>query len=501
MPNASWFGTTVAFNQLMATLSIFEQLVATEAAVRLEFVYRCQVVMIAGTQGPVETSIADPDKGRRPEEVADNLCTAFVRIYDYAFEDSSQHHKVVGGRVCNTRDLTDENRAKMRDIFLKFAKRNYDHQGQLGVTPEQGPEALKTLFERLRHEVPLHNSSLACGALFVEMGLGSKWRKLFPRGIDFTRGEPVQESDPVKFLDARFDDAFFGADHNPSSSEFINPPESKVEIGGLRFAAKTVNQWRTHLVTQTGHLVDLNEDLQRKIEKHIYSGKPMDELRVELQGATKLSDFVEGFAQSREEQNLRETIKAQISRMSQSDSIDGLLTKDEAGQVRLMCMDVDFMTGLCLKAVAGQEKSELVRLKALMVEALGTDSFADLVPVHFTAESRGRPNEKTRELKREELKTHVRQEMGKLRRAARAKNDTALENIVAIAGLHLEAMLPRVDEVTDRQFIKDKLPVSGKHLYMTMGGSASGKSGLKRIADAECNRGKALGGPLHDARR
>lgn len=473
-------------------LSPFERLAATEAAVRLEFVYRCQVVMLPGPEGPRETSVADPDRGRQREEVAANLCEAFTRMYDYAFEDSSQHHKVVGGRVCNTRDLTEPGRAKMREIFQKFVKKNYDQQGQLSLPPEDGPEALKNLYERLSLEVPLHNSSLACGALFVEMGLGVKWRKLFPGGIDFTRGEPVRESDPAKFLDARFHNAFFGADHKPPSSAFINPPESKVEIGGLRFGAKTVNNWRVHLVTQTGQLVDLTEDLKTKIEKHIQSGKPMDELRVDIRDARPLADFVEGFAQSREEQNLRDTVKAKIKGMSENTTVDGLPARDGQGQVRLMCMDVDFLTGLNLKAMPGQNQSEFSRFKALMARELGIESFADLVPVHFTAHSRSKVKEKATQLKREELKAHVRQEMGKLTKAAKAKNDEALEKIVAIAGLHLEAMLPRVDEVTDQQFVRDEPPVGMKHMYMTMGGSASGKSGLKKIADAECNGGRSL---------
>ena len=476
----------------MALLSPFDQLVATEAAVRLEFVYRCQVVMLSDAQGTREVSVADPDRGRQREEVAENLATSFTRVYDYAFEDSSQHHKVVGGKFCNTRDMTNENRAKLREIFRKFVQKNYDEQGQLILTPEDGPEALKTLYEHLRDKVPLHNSSLACGALFVEMGLGVKWRKLFPRGIDFTRGEPISEKDPAKFLEARFNAAFFGPDHSPPSSQFINPPESNVEIAGLRFAAKTVNQWRTHLVTQSGHLVDLTEDLKNQIEQHVASGKPMDELRVKLDQARPLSDFVEGFAPTQEEQNLRVTIKTKIKTMSENASVDGLPARDQAGQARLLCMDVDFLTGLALKALPGQAKSELAQLKALMAEVIGVESFADLVPVHFTTLSRGRANEKTRELKREELKNHVRQMIGKLAKAARAQNDPTLEKIVVIAGTHLEAMLPRVDEVTDQQFVLDILPSGEKRMYMTMGGSASGKSGLKKIADRECNKGRSL---------
>jgi transcriptional regulator of heat shock response len=105
----------------MEPLSTFEQLVATEAAVRLEFVYRCQVVMLNNAYGLEEYSVANPDQGSNRETVADNLSKTFVRIYDYAFEDSSQHHKVVGGKVCNTRDLTFENRAKLREIFQNFA--------------------------------------------------------------------------------------------------------------------------------------------------------------------------------------------------------------------------------------------------------------------------------------------------------------------------------------------------------------------------------------------
>lgn len=487
---------------VMKVLLPFDQLVATEAAVRLEFVYRCQVVLFSDGHGPEKYSVANPDQGRKREEITDNLCSAFVRIYDYAFEDSSQHHKVVGGKVCHTRDLTDKNRAKLREIFQKFVEKNYDKQGKLTLAHEQGPETLKALYEQLRDEVPLHNSSLACGALFVEMGRGEKWRELFPRGIDFTRGEPVKKTDPSSFLEARFNDAFFGADHFPPSSEFIDPPESKVEIAGLRFPIKTVNHWRTHLVTQTGHLVDLTDDLRRRIERHIHSGKFLDDLKIEVKEARRLSDFADGFAQSPEEQSLRERVKAKIKTMSENDCVDGMPARDELGQARIMCMDVDFLTGLNMKVMPGQELSDLDRLKIFMSEELGVDSFADLVPAHFTNSSQPR---ETVQPKNEELKAHVHQEMEKLKNAARAKNDAILENIIAVASPHLEAMIPRIDEIADRQFMQEENsgqgsetkrkplpPAPEKHLYMTMGGSASGKSGLKKIANEECDNGRSL---------
>jgi hypothetical protein len=82
--------------------------------------------------------------------------------------------------------------------------------------------------------------------------------------------------------------------------------------------------------------------------------------------------------------------------------------------------------------------------------------------------------------------------MESLKNAARAKNDPALENLITIAAPHLEAMMPLVEETADQPFRGIEPPASGKHVYMTMGGSASGKSGLKRIADAECDGGKSL---------
>ncbi len=475
--------------------------------------------MLNNVFGLEEHSVANPDQGANPETVADNLGKTFVRIYDYAFEDSSQHHKVVGGKVCNTRDLTFENRAKLREIFQIFADKNYDPQGQLTLAFEQGPEAIKSLYERLKDEVPLHNSSVACGALFVEIGRGEKWKKLFPRGIDFARGEPVTESDPSQFLDTRFNDAFFGADHNSPSSEFINPPESKVEIAGIRFIAKTIDHWHTHLVTQTGHLVNLTDDLRRTIEKHIYFGKYLDVLRVDVDETRHLIDFVENpvpsvFRQSNEEQDLRERVKDKIKNMSASDLIDGLPSRDELGQVRLMCMDVDFLTGLAMKALPGQEQSDLDRLKAFMSETLGVGGFVDLVAADFTAPLFDLTDEIAWDLKRKELKAHVRQQMEKLKIAARVKRDRVLAGIVAIATSHLEAMMPRVYDVAEKQFILEEAglnPGSGskwvkpaplaeeKHLYMTMGGSASGKSGLKKIADRECGQSLVVAS-LDDAR-
>ncbi len=482
--------------------ALFDRLVATEAAVRLDYVYRRQAVTLHDFYGPEEYSVADPDKGGHPYDVADNLSKAFTRIYDYIFADSSQHHKLVAGRVCNTRDLTFEARAWMRKIFQTFAGKNYDLRGGLRLAPEQGPEILKALYERLRDEVPLHNSSLACGALFVQMGRGEKWRELFPRGIDFARGEPVPEAEPSRFLSTRFHDAFFGDSHSPPSSRFIDPPESKVRIAGLGFISKTIQGWRTHLVTQTGHMVDLTDGLRSRIEQHILSGKPLDALRVDIHEAWRLADFVEGFAQNPEEQALRQMVKERILRMSESQSVDGLPAKDERGQARLMCMDVDFLTGLLLIPLPGQEKSDLERFKAFMSETLKVGNFAALVPADFTANLRTLSRGKEREAKRRELTAHLRLRMRKLKVAARAHKDPSLENLVAIAVAHLVAMMPIVYEASDKPFLLDEgqdpaclrpLPQPGeKRMYMTMGGSASGKSSLKRIAEGECDGGRSL---------
>jgi hypothetical protein len=480
---------------MMNVLTPFDRLIATEAAVRLEFVYRCQVVMVDEDGLAREVSVADPDRGQSRDEVADRLADSFIRIYDYAFQDSSQHHKVVGGRVCNSRDLTAQDLSKLREIFRQFTKKNYDEQGRLVLDPKEGPEALRDLYERLRDEVPLLNSDLACGALFVEMGLGVKWLRLFPRGIDFTRGEPILEKDPARFLEARFREALFGAEHSPSSSPFIEPPESKVEIAGLRFAAKTIQQWRTHLITQTGHLVDLTAELRLKIERHVASGKPLDDLRVEVREAKSLGDWLDVGGQ---DQAAHDQVREKVKLLSGSPWVDGMKAVDEQGGARLMCLDVDFLTGLGLKPLGGQSEGDLALFKNLMKEVLGSDNFADWVPA-YTAPRRGKAAGEVREWLREELKTCLRRKIEKLSRAAQERGEPRLESLVDIAGTHLEAMLPLVDEAADKALARAEAPEGEKRLYMTMGGSASGKSGLKRLADSECGPSLVVAS-LDDAR-
>jgi hypothetical protein len=260
-------------------------------------------------------------------------------------------------------------------------------------------------------------------------------------------------------------------------------------------------------VTQTGHLVDLTENLKNRIEKHIYSGKSLDNLKVAIDETRHLIDFVENFSQNKDERNLRERVKDKIKNILQSDRVDGLPARDEYGHVRLMCMDVDFMTGLAMKAMPGQEQSDLDRLLTSMFKVLGLNGFAGLVPGNFTGPLYDLSDETARDLKLDELKTHVRQQMLKLKNAALDQKDASLENIIATAGPHLEAMMPRVYEVAEKQFILEEngpnpgtgskrikpVPLaSEKQMYMTMGGSASGKSGLKRIATRECDNGRSL---------
>lgn len=497
----------------MEELDAPTRLSATEAGVRLESVYRRQFVTHKNGNGPEKFEVNDPDRGSSRAEVAKNLQETFLHIYDFVFQDSLQHAKVVDNEAYHSSDLTTANRDQLRTIFLDFAAKHYDEKGTLTIKHEDGPAAMQELYENIRKGGHLHNSGLARGALIVEMGRGEKWKKIFPQGIDFTRGEPSEELN----LTQRFKDAFFNPDHPAPAGEFTPPPESLIEIAGVRFAKKMVGEWRTHLVTQTGHVVDLTDERKAEIEAHIKAGKPLDELRVTVPPADAHGHTTTLHLLNFEEQPIMEgertmrgvvtnrlrTLLDKANSPAQSASIDGLPVRDKDGKVRLMVLDVDLLTGLSMKAPPGG-KSELTQLKDFMARELKAASFADLVPERGSGTANvSYENTASREfpLSTAEtfiaLKKHVAAQMGRLEQAATEKGDTALVDIVRRATPHLEAMMPRILASADKQFIKpdhqnDKGPkplkarTPVKQVYMAMGGSASGKGALLKIAQAEC---------------
>jgi hypothetical protein len=486
----------------MNTLPIFEELVASEAALRADYIYRNKRFTFNEGGVPMVYDATNPDAGGTREAVVTHLHENYIRTYNFMFKDSSQHEKLVESKVCNTRDLSEDDRIRLQEIFRDFANHNYDEQGNLVLKSEDAPKALARLYQEVTSRVPLHHAGMALGSLFVELGRGDKWKQVTPRGIDFTRGEDSPD------LLARINNAISGPDHNPPTSEFIPFPESMMEIAGVKFPVKKdIEGWRIHLVTETGHLVDLSNDLKRKIEEHVAAGLPMDELKVDV---TPTSFHLWQFQQpssagNQKAKQIRQQVRAKLDEMSVADHVDGMPiqgTADQNRKVSLVSLDVDLMTGLKIKLP--KQESELKQFKSFLAKH-GYSEISDLLPKDFVQNITFMPDDISRHRARLELREHIAEKIAAL--AVKAEGQPVLQDLINRAGKKLEATLPHVYEITDKAFIdaesgdlrKPATEGIKPKMYLAMGGTASGKGGLKTLAQKECGKDLVVAS-LDDAR-
>jgi hypothetical protein len=486
----------------MTILPIFEELVASEAALRADYIYRNKRFTFNEGGVPIVYDATNPDSGASREAVAAHLHENFVRAYNFMFKDSSQHEKLVESKVCNTRDLSDDDRTALQQVFTDFANRNYDEAGNPRIGETQAPQAILQLHKDLTSKVPLHHASMALGSLLVELGRGDKWRAVTPRGIDFTRGG-VSGS-----LEQRISDAVYSDNHTPPTSEFIPFPESMMEIAGVKFPVKKdIEGWRIHLVTETGHLVDLSNDLKRKIEEHVAAGLPMDDLKVDVNPSSfHLWQFQQpSSAGNQKAKQIRQQVRARLDEMSVAEHVDGMPIQgspDQNRQVSLVSLDVDLMTGLKIKLP--RQESELKRFKSFLAKH-GYPEISDLLPKGFVQNITFMPDDISRHRARTQLRQYIAEKVTEL--MAKAEGDEALQELIRRAGKKLETMLPHVYEIADKAFIDVesgdlRRPVAENakpKMYLAMGGTASGKGGLKTLAQKECGKDLVVAS-LDDAR-
>jgi hypothetical protein len=486
----------------MTNLPIFEELVASEAALRADYIYRNKRFTFNEGGVPMVYDATNPDSGASREEVAAHLHENYIRTYNFMFKDSSQHEKLVESKVCNTRDLSDDDRLALQQVFTDFVNRNYDEDGKPSINETQAPKAVVQLYNDLTSKVPLHHASMALGSLLVELGRGEKWRAVTPRGIDFTRGELSPN------LLQRVSDAMYSDNFQPPTSEFIPFPESMMEIAGIKFPVKKdIEGWRIHLVTETGHLVDLSNDLKRKIEEHVASGLPMDDLKVDVGPSSfHLWQFQQPLsAGNQKAKQIRQQVRAKLDEMSVADHVDGMPIQgspDQNRQVALVSLDVDLMTGLKIKLP--KQESELKRFKSFLAKQ-GYTELSDLLPKDFTENIAFMPDDISRHRARMQLRAHIAEKVADLK--AKAEGDESLQALIDRAGKKLENTLPHVYEITDKAFIDAdtgdlRKPVAEgtkPKMYLAMGGTASGKGGLKTLAQKECGKDLVIAS-LDDAR-
>lgn len=464
----------------------FKDIARTETAVRVHYML-CNKLM-----PPV-------DKGTSQKDVAESLYNAFLFAYDYGHRDHPQIFKRnKEQQLFQTQAMDDTQRDYFRGVFDAFAKKYYTKNGNMReMFREEFSSAVETLNDLLAGEnSPLANSTPIVGALLVEIGRSEKAKKLFPAGIDFSRAKPVPKEK--------------GSDLNKRATEAISdkktkkdidiqwehPTNSFVTIGGLRFLSRR-RHGKPYLVTQSGMLVD-EEECKEKVMDYLQGDKknkkeegdpdkvtlalPVNAGEPEqLSGYVKkrLSEIdVKDKSKVRRRQALGQ-LQSKLETISAASEIDGM--KSEKCGTRLVCLDVDMLTGLRM------DNGELAQFKDFLAKyniAEIVDLIAEINP---------------KDTKTPQFYKRMREDVQRTLRGLWEEAPTNIRLLIDKATPNLCLHLPRIYAMTDKAFVREdgqlKQPPSGRkpYAYFTQGGSASRKTGLHGFAKSEIgNDGKDL---------
>jgi hypothetical protein len=207
---------------------------------------------------------------------------------------------------------------------------------------------------------------------------------------------------------------------------------------------------------------------------------------------------------TREGKEVCELIRKKLEGMAEADVIDGVKVKGADGlhvPVSLVSMDVDQMTGLRMRSP--KDNSELKTFKSFIAKH-GYAELSDLLPKDFNTNIT-RLTDGEKEAARDKLRTAIGRNIADLK--DKAAGDDRLVALIERAGARLSQSLVHVYEATDKAFIDEtsgrekQPPAAGQkpQMYLSMGGTASGKSGLKRLAKNECGNDLVIAS-LDDAR-
>ena len=493
-------------------LPIFEELVASEAAIRGQ-----SIIDKPGNKkhGFIEADsrvfhcTENMDAGDSRKAVEDALFDNYLKIYDYQFQDSSQHKKEdAQGKLYNARHLTGAQSDAIKQIFIDFVNENYDENGNLTLGHERAPQELAKLYERFQQpDVALKHATMALGVLLVELSHSKKWvEATTPNGIDFTRGDATDD------IVERMKLAIDGKYEKPPTSAYIHPPgaDHVVNIAGVDFPCKKLKgdtYERTHLVTENGYLVDLTHELHEQIKAYIESGKPLCELQIDVpHDATHLAQYMDskyfaatppGAAPSKESgEEVRKALAKNLRRLMLADSVDGHPVETGGEGTRklpLFSISPDLMTGLLMKSRPGEKDSELSIFKAAVTEysnehGKSIGNIIDLIPAdakeHFHELSLG-----DQDAERRRVRLAIKNKVMEIA-AYIGEKDEERGRIVERAADKLSETLEKVYESADKAFIGKegrKQPAAGHpHVYISQGGTGSGKGGLKKLARDEC---------------
>ncbi|NBX02679.1 MAG: hypothetical protein EBR02_01165 [Alphaproteobacteria bacterium] len=477
---------------MKSELPIFEELVASEAAIRGMSVIRhrgFREINLPHSQH----STTNMDAGSRKNEIAEALFQHYLQIYDFQFQDSSQYRKQdPDGKLYNARHLDAGQQDVIKKIFQRFVDENYSETGDLKLTQDTAPGELAKLYEAFNSPaVALKHATMSLGVMLVELARDNKWKSITPNGIDFTRGERTSD------IEQRMRSAIHENNATPQGSHFIDPPgkENVWTVEGISFPVKKIDG-KTHVVTENGCLVDLTRELAEAIETHVRSRKSIRELEIDVPvGAPHLAHFMEkkycGFHLKNESpqqsgEKARKLLGKNLKRLKEAKVIDGASLIDK--KVRLFCIDEDLMTGLLMKPRSGEEKSELAIFKEAMANYgkvhKDFSNIIDFIPKDAHPNFHDlEPSEQATE--RKKIKAAIKVKMLEVA----GEISPPAQELIKRAAPRLAETLEKVYECADNAFIGKegrKKPAEKPQVYLAQGGTGSGKGGLKKLAKKEC---------------
>jgi hypothetical protein len=238
-------------------------------------------------------------------------------------------------------------------------------------------------------------------------------------------------------------------------------PSNQVEISEINFLAHTDGEGKKYLVTMNGGLVRLTKEVKRKVEAQLRSNKILADIDpITTDQLAKGEDHQPMYLPGTEE--LRQGYSGTGEKF-----IDGFRTT--AKEAPLVCLDADILTGL--------RKPSLDKLNAMLKKCDPTASIFSLNKNKKGGDDRANA-ELLAKLNKEAEKEPTPDDI------ARAKRS------IQVAYEHLNHVTDRLDELkneifkgdgTDKHKPKNKA-TGTPQLYVSMGGAASGKSNVTKMA-------------------
>ena len=424
----------------------------------------------------------------------------FHDTHDYLFQDwkgnENEDDKVAGANRLKFREAIENNffRTDAAGIPRLFDDNGFAIRFEpAGEARAKFAEKLANFYEEVRSfEPPIYSygNKLTLDFFLVALSKLPALAEVYPEGIDFRRMDSadLQTMQEQKLEHKQVVAAFMHAtdpsivhplmnlDREQDGKTGYQKWDDKTEyIGGVPFLSHEDDGVK-YLVTMNGGLTPLTEQLKEDITKYFEKGGLISEF--EMQKATKYIKLPELPNLKNEE---REKLENSFAALKNSEEISGVMRSKkqiEEGVAPLLCLDVNVMSGL--RPASNSQLMEFLEQNKDIFQS--TEENSD-----------GKSEKRKKNLAKLDLldnppSKNISKEDFLKPLLARANGNPRMEEILKVAYDHVNANMRHIETDLAEKF-KDVKPVAtGKtpRMYMSMGGSGSGKTVVETIVKAEC---------------